>query len=40
MEVGRKNLSLARLAEAHWDAIAILEALGRDSKQRYATTND
>jgi alkylation response protein AidB-like acyl-CoA dehydrogenase len=30
MEVGRENLSLARLAEAHWDAIAILAEAGRE----------
>jgi hypothetical protein len=28
-EVGREDLSLARLAEAHWDAIAILAEAGR-----------
>jgi hypothetical protein len=29
MEVGREDLSLARLAEAHWDAVAILAEAGR-----------
>lgn len=29
MEIGRESLSLARLAEAHWDAIAILAETGR-----------
>jgi alkylation response protein AidB-like acyl-CoA dehydrogenase len=29
MEIGREDLSLARLAEAHWDAIAILSEAGR-----------
>ena len=29
MEIGRENLSLARLAEAHWDAVAILSEAGR-----------
>ena len=29
MAVGRENLSLARLAEAHWDAVAILAEAGR-----------
>jgi alkylation response protein AidB-like acyl-CoA dehydrogenase len=29
-DVGRKNLSLARLAEAHWDAVAILAEAGRE----------
>ena len=29
MEIGRENLSLARLAEAHWDAAAILAEPGR-----------
>jgi alkylation response protein AidB-like acyl-CoA dehydrogenase len=29
MEVGREDLTLARLAEAHWDAIAILSEAGR-----------
>jgi alkylation response protein AidB-like acyl-CoA dehydrogenase len=31
-EMGRKDLSLARLAEAHWDAIAILEENGSKPK--------
>lgn len=31
MDVGREDLSLARLAEAHWDAIAILSEAGRKS---------
>ncbi|WP_233581425.1 acyl-CoA dehydrogenase family protein [Acidipila sp. EB88] len=30
MELGRQNLSLARLAEAHWDAVAILAEAGRE----------
>jgi hypothetical protein len=29
MEIGRQDLSLARLAEAHWDAVAILAEAGR-----------
>jgi alkylation response protein AidB-like acyl-CoA dehydrogenase len=29
-EVGREDLSLARLAEAHWDAVAILAEAGRE----------
>jgi len=29
METGREDLSLARLAEAHWDAVAILAEAGR-----------
>ncbi len=29
MEIGREDLSLARLAEAHWDAVAILVEAGR-----------
>ena len=29
MEVGREDLSVARLAEAHWDAVAILSEVGR-----------
>lgn len=29
MEIARENLSLARLAEAHWDAISILAEAGR-----------
>jgi len=32
MDVGRENLSLARLAEAHWDAVAILAEAGREPK--------
>jgi len=28
-DIGRENLSLARLAEAHWDAVAILAETGR-----------
>ncbi len=28
-QVGKENLSLARLAEAHWDAVAILAEAGR-----------
>ena len=30
MEVGRRDLSLARLAEAHWDAVAILADAGHE----------
>ncbi len=30
MATGRENLSLARLAEAHWDAVAILAEAGRE----------
>jgi hypothetical protein len=29
MEIGQEDLSLARLAEAHWDAVAILAEAGR-----------
>lgn len=29
MEIGRHDLSLARLAEAHWDAVAILAEAGK-----------
>lgn len=29
MQIGRENLSLARLAEGHWDAVAILAEAGR-----------
>jgi alkylation response protein AidB-like acyl-CoA dehydrogenase len=29
LEVGREDLSLARLAEAHWDALAILSEAGK-----------
>ena len=29
MEVGREDLTLGRLAEAHWDAVAILSEAGR-----------
>lgn len=32
MEVGREDLSLARLAEAHWDAVAILAEAGRENE--------
>jgi alkylation response protein AidB-like acyl-CoA dehydrogenase len=31
-EIGRKDLSLARLAEAHWDAVAILGENGSEPK--------
>jgi len=31
MEIGRQDLSLARLAEAHWDAVAILAEAGREA---------
>ena len=30
MELGREDLSLARIAEAHWDAVAILAEAGRE----------
>jgi alkylation response protein AidB-like acyl-CoA dehydrogenase len=30
MEIGREDLTLARLAEAHWDAVAILTEAGRN----------
>ena len=30
MEIGREDLSLARLAEAHWDAVSILAEAGRN----------
>src|ERR1035441_3942432 len=30
MNMGREDLSLARLAEAHWDAVSILAEAGRD----------
>lgn len=30
-ELGRRDLSLARLAEAHWDAVAILAEAGRQA---------
>jgi alkylation response protein AidB-like acyl-CoA dehydrogenase len=33
MEVGREDLSLARLAEAHWDALAILAEAEREPTQ-------
>lgn len=32
MEVGREDLSLAKLAEAHWDAVAILAEAGRGAE--------
>jgi alkylation response protein AidB-like acyl-CoA dehydrogenase len=32
MAVGRADLSLARLAEAHWDAVAILSEAGRTAE--------
>jgi alkylation response protein AidB-like acyl-CoA dehydrogenase len=31
LEIARTNLSLARLAEAHWDAVAILAEAGRSA---------
>jgi alkylation response protein AidB-like acyl-CoA dehydrogenase len=31
MEMGREDLSLAKLVEAHWDAVAILAEAGRES---------
>jgi hypothetical protein len=34
MEIGREDLSLARLAEAHWDAVAILAEAGRTPEPR------
>ena len=33
-ELGRRNLSLARLSEAHWDAVAILADAGREPVPR------
>ena len=33
MDVGRQDLVLARLAEAHWDAVAILAEVGREPKR-------
>lgn len=33
MELGRRNLSMARLAEAHLDAVAILAEAGRSPKE-------
>jgi hypothetical protein len=30
MEVGREDVSVAKLAEAHWDALAILAEAGRE----------
>jgi hypothetical protein len=32
MAIGREDLSLARLAEAHWDAVAILAEAGRNAE--------
>jgi hypothetical protein len=32
MEIGQEDLTLARLAEAHWDAVAILAEAGRQSE--------
>src|ERR1700685_3375559 len=32
MEIGRESVSLARLAEAHWDAVAILAEAGRQAE--------
>jgi alkylation response protein AidB-like acyl-CoA dehydrogenase len=32
MAIGREDLSLARLAEAHWDAVAILAEAGRSAR--------
>src|SRR6187402_375025 len=32
LEVGREDLSLARLAEAHWDAVAILSEAGMQAE--------
>jgi hypothetical protein len=31
MQIGREDLSLAKLAEAHWDAVSILAEAGRQS---------
>jgi len=31
MQIGREDLSLAKLAEAHWDAVSILSEAGRNS---------
>lgn len=38
MAAGREDLSLAKLIEAHWDAVAILQEAGREpaSGQKYA----
>jgi alkylation response protein AidB-like acyl-CoA dehydrogenase len=33
MDLGRQNLGLARLAEAHWDAVAILAEAGKSPKK-------
>ena len=33
MDLGREDLSLARLAEAHWDALAILAEAGKEPVQ-------
>jgi hypothetical protein len=33
MDLGRQNLGLARLAEAHWDAVAILAEAGRKPRK-------
>jgi hypothetical protein len=32
MDIGLENVSLARLAEAHWDAVAILDEAGRQAE--------
>ena len=33
MEIGREDLALVRLAEAHWDAVAILAEAGRSPEE-------
>jgi hypothetical protein len=37
MEIGREDLSLARFAEAHYDAVAILAEAGREALSRLFT---
>jgi hypothetical protein len=32
MQIGREDLSLAKLAEAHWDAVSILAEAGRPAE--------
>jgi alkylation response protein AidB-like acyl-CoA dehydrogenase len=34
MEIGREDLGLARLAEAHWDAVSILAEAGTKARER------
>ncbi len=38
-EVGRINLSLAKLAEAHWDAVAIIAEAGKKHVKIYFFIN-